>query len=185
MHTPVLTLIHSFEKKMIHVRIDNHHSTALDIYVNISPKNMITSSPIPSSGYHSDEHIYDHLSHTNNFSSRQSKIVKNRSEYIRPSNKKNYTLEQILDNVETIQKQYEQVVNHRTTSSSSSCFLSFKHITKLLKNSRTIKSKSVEQQPIKKTYSENKSPFIFGGETLRWIALPQDDTHIYENEFIE
>jgi hypothetical protein len=31
---------------------------------------------------------------------------------------------------------------------------------------------------------ENKSPFIFGGETLQWIALPQYNDHIYENELI-
>ncbi|CAF4768992.1 unnamed protein product, partial [Rotaria magnacalcarata] len=29
-----------------------------------------------------------------------------------------------------------------------------------------------------------KSPFIFGGETLQWIALPQSDDHIYENDLI-
>lgn len=166
---------------MIHVRIDNHHSTALDIYVNISSKNMITSSsPIPSN--FNDEHIYDRLFDTENSIPRQSKIIKNnRIDSIRPVNKKNYTLQQILENVETIQNQYEQVINNRTTS--TSCFFSFKQITKILKNLRTIKTKTTEGI-IKKNYSENKSPFIFGGETLQWIALPQDDSHIYENEFI-
>ncbi|CAF1175757.1 unnamed protein product [Rotaria sp. Silwood1] len=168
---------------MIHVRIDNHHSTAVDIYVNISPKNIITSSsPIPS-----NEHIYDHLFDTKNYTSRQSKIIKNRIDYnIRPINKKNYTLEQILDNVETIQKQYEQVVNNRiksTTTTSSSCFFTFKQITKILKNLRTIKTKT-NNEIDENNYLENKSPFVFGGETLQWIALPQDDNHIYENEFI-
>jgi len=157
---------------MIHVRIDNHHSTALDIYVNISPKTMITSStPIPSN----DEHIYDHLFDTESLIPRQSKIVNN------SINKKNYTLQQILDNVETIQNQYDKVINNRPTTS---CFFSFKQITKILKNLRTIKTKTNEEI-IQNNYSENKSPFIFGGETLQWIALPQDDNHIYENEFFQ
>jgi hypothetical protein len=157
---------------MIHVRIDNHHSTALDIYVNISPKTMITSStPIPSN----DEHIYDHLFDTEIFIPRQSKIINN------SINKKNYTLQQILDNVETIQNQYDKVINNRTKTS---CFFSFKQITKILKNLRTIKTKTNEEI-IQNNYSENKSPFIFGGETLQWIALPQDDNHIYENEFFQ
>ncbi|CAF1467153.1 unnamed protein product [Rotaria sordida] len=169
---------------MIHVRIDNHHSTAVDIYVNISPKNIITSSPIPSSDYHNNEHIYDRLFDTKNFTPRQSKIVKNQIDYIRPINKKNYTAQQILDNVETIQKQYEQVVNNRTKStSSSSCFFTFKQITKILKNLRTIKTKT-NDEIYENNYLEKKSPFVFGGETLQWIALPQDDNHIYENEFI-
>jgi hypothetical protein len=166
---------------MIHVRIDNHHSTALDIYVNISssPK----SSPLPS--IDEQEHIYDRLFDSKNFTPRQSKIVKNRTDYINPLNKKNYTLKQILDNVETIQQQYEQVIHNRKTSSSSSCFFTFKHITKILKNLRTIKTKSIDQS-IENSYSENKSPFIFGGETLQWIALPRhdDENHIYENAFI-
>jgi hypothetical protein len=169
---------------MIHVRIDNDHSTAVNIYVNISPKKnpiISSSSPIPSSGYHSDEHIYDRLFDTKNFPLRQSKIVKNQTDYINPLNKKNYTLQQILDNVETIQQQYEQVINNRKTSS---CFFTFKQITKILKNLRTIKTKTNDEF-IENNYSENKSPFIFGGETLQWIALPQNDNHIYENEFIQ
>jgi hypothetical protein len=168
---------------MIHVRIDNRHSTAVDIYVNISPKqnSIISSSPMPLN----DEPIYDRLFDTKNYPLRQSKIVKNRTDYVNPLNKKNYTLQQILDNVETIQQQYEQVINNRkTSSSSSSCFFTFKQITKLLKNLRTIKTKT-NNESIENNYSENKSPFIFGGETLQWIALPQDDNHIYENEFIQ
>ncbi|CAF1527424.1 unnamed protein product [Rotaria magnacalcarata] len=172
---------------MIHVRIDNQNSTAVDIYVNISPKNTITtSSPIPISDYRTNENVYDRLFDTTNFTSRQSKIVKNRKDYVRPIDKKHYTLEQILNNVETIQKQYEQVVHHRTTPASTpSCFFTFKQITKLLKNLRTIKTKSNDENTINKQYSEHKSPFVFGGETLQWIAFPQDDSHIYENEFIE
>ncbi|CAF3541954.1 unnamed protein product [Adineta steineri] len=170
---------------MIHVRIDNHHSTAVDIYVNISEKNMITSSsPISSN----DEHIYDHLVHNENYLPRQSKIVKNRTDSNQSINKKNYTLQQVLDNVETIQKQYEKVIHTRTTSSTPTCFFSFKQITKILKNLRTIKTTKTNEEIIETSYSENKSPFIFGGETLQWIALPQDDDdddHIYENEFIQ
>ena len=166
---------------MIHVRIDNHHSTAVDIYVNISPKPSqppsLSSSPIP----FDNEHIYDRLFDTNIYPiAQQSKIVQTNL-----LNKKTYTLEQILDNVETIQKQYEQVIHNRTKSSSStpSCFFTFKQLTKILKNLRTIKSKTNHNQSLKKDYSTHKSPFIFGGETLQWIALPQDDQHIYENEF--
>jgi hypothetical protein len=167
---------------MIHVRIDNHHSTALDIYVNISPKqnSIISSTPILSN----DEHIYDRLFDTKNFPLRQSKIVQNRMTDINPFDKKHYTLQQILDNVETIQQQYEQVINHRKTSTPS-CFFTFKQVTKILKNLRKIKTKT-NTELMENTYSEKKSPFIFGGETLQWIALPQDDdNHIYENEFIQ
>jgi hypothetical protein len=90
-------------------------------------------------------------------------------------NKKIYTLQQIHDNVETIQKHYEQIIDNPI--SSSSCFSSLKHLTKIFKLFRT---KPIEQsQPI-----ENQSPFIFGGETLHWIALPQYNDHIYENELI-
>jgi hypothetical protein len=164
---------------MIHVRIDNHRSTAVDIYVNISPKTIppSSSSPIP----FNDEHIYDRLFDTKTSTPRQSKIVQNRIDYNHSINKKNYTLQQILDNVESIQQQYEQVIHHQ--SKSPSCFFTFKQITKLLKNLRTIKSKT-NNQSIRSNCSENKSPFIFGGETLQWIALPQDDQHIYENEII-
>ncbi|CAF3882287.1 unnamed protein product [Rotaria sp. Silwood1] len=31
---------------------------------------------------------------------------------------------------------------------------------------------------------KNKSPFIFGGETLQWFVLPQYIDHIYENDLI-
>ena len=167
---------------MIHVRIDNHHSTAVDIYVNISPQNMITSSSPISSSSSTDEHIYDRLSHIDTSLPRQSKVIyNNRTASSRSMNKKNYTLQQILDNVETIQKQYEQVVNDRTTSTPS-CFFSMKQLTKVLKSLRTVKTKTSEE--ITQTdNSETKSPFIFGGETLQWIALPQDE-HIYENEFL-
>lgn len=169
---------------MIHVRIDNHNSTAVDIYVNISPNDTIrSSSPISSlTDYKTKENVYDRLFDKENVSFRQSKIVKSRPESMRPINKKNYTLEQILDNVEAIQKQYEKVVTHQAPSSSS-CFFPFKKLTKVLKNLRTMKPK-LNNEIYKTTYSEPKSPFIFGGETLQWIALPQDDSHIYENAFI-
>lgn len=174
---------------MIHVRIDNHNSTAVDIYVNISPKKNSTissspsfssSSPIPST----NEHIYDRLYDTKNYPLRQSKIVKNTKTSSNTYNKKTYTLQQILDNVETIQQQYEQVIHHQNLPSTSTCFFSFKQLTKILKNLRTIKPKTINQS-MEKIYSETKSPFIFGGETLQWIALPQDDNHIYENAFFE
>ena len=182
---------------MIHVRVDNHHSNTVDIYVNISPKNMIrsssssssSSSSIPTSDYHSNEHIYDHLFDAQNSVLRQSKIVKNHKDYTHSMKRKNYTLKQILDNVETIQQQYEQFVDHRRISTSSSapsstCFLTFKQIARVLKNIRTIKTKT-NDETMKSNYLENRSPFIFGGETLQWIALPQDDDHIYENDFIQ
>lgn len=159
---------------MIHVRIDNPHSTALNIYVDIS---QIQSSSTPTM----NEHIYDHLIHSKTSAPSQTKIA-----YVQPLKKKNYTLQQILEHVETIQQDYEQIVHHRETTSTSSCFFSIKHLTKILKNRRRIKTKSNDLS-LTSTYSKEKSPFIFGGETLQWIALPQqqqhdDDTHIYENE---
>ena len=156
---------------MIHVRIDNPHSTALNIYVDISQ--------IQSSTPTMNEHIYDHLIHSKTSVPSQTKTA-----YVQPLKKKNYSLQQILDHVETIQQDYEQIVHHRETTSTSSCFFSIKHLTKILKNRRTIKTKSTDSS-VMSTYSIEKSPFIFGGETLQWIALPQqqhDDTHIYENE---
>lgn len=172
---------------MIHLRIDNHNSTAVDIYVNISQDNMMTtSSPIPFKDCHTNENQYDRLFETNICTPKQSKIVKNRKDYSCPMNKKHYTLKQVLDNVDTIQKQYEQVVNHRTKPiSTPTCFFTFKQLTKLLKNLRTIKTKTDDDSTTPTQYSEIKSPFTFGGETLQWIALPQNDSHIYENAFIE
>jgi len=81
------------------------------------------------------------------------------------SNKKKYTVQQIHDNVETIQNHYEEILEN-SIQSSSSCFFTFKKLTKIFKIFRT---KSIKQS----NQLENKSPFIFGGETLQWIALPQ------------
>jgi hypothetical protein len=137
---------------MIRIHIDNHHSTGIDIHVDISMKNFTNSTPkkkpLPSP------------------------IACNR-------NKKIYTLQQIYDNVETIQKHYEQI-NPITSSSSSSCFYPLKQMTKVFKNIKSLRTKPIEQSKS----NEYKSPFIFGGETLQWIALPQDNDHIYENELL-
>ena len=171
---------------MIHVRIDRHHPTSVDIYVNISDQpqsSMSSSTPMlaphpPTPPLTPDEHIYDRLFDQRSCTtSRQSTVVKN------PSwNRKHYTLQQVLANVETIQEQYERVVQHRKSSTTLTCLSTFKQLAKLLKNMRTIKS-SDDDHPKKMIYVENKSPFVFGGETLQWIALPRDD-HIYENEFL-
>jgi hypothetical protein len=137
---------------MIHIHIDNHHSTGIEIHIDISMKNFTNSTPkktLPSP------------------------IIFN-------PNKKIYTLQQIHDNVETIQKHYEQILDNPITSSSSSCFYPFKQMTKIFKNIKFIRTKPIEQSK----QIEYKSPFIFGGETLQWIALPQDNDHIYENELL-
>ena len=163
---------------MIHVRIDNHHPTALNIYVDISPSQSSNRTTM-------DENIYDHLfPQTKTIASTQSKFAQ-----VQPLKKKNYTLKQILDHVETIQQEYEQIVHHHhhQPSSSSSCFFPIKHLTKILKNRRTIKTKPREPSITSHSSSSKpKSPFTFGGETLQWIAFPQpqhdDDNHIYENE---
>jgi hypothetical protein len=144
---------HSFAN-MIHIHIDN-----TDIYVNISMKNLTRSTRITSNG---NEHIYDNLLDKND-------------DYHR----KNYTLQQILDNVETIQKEYEQIRGNSITS----CFFSLKQLTKLFKNFQVLPNKTTEEAK-ENDYIENKSPFIFGGETLQWIALPQYNDHIYENDLI-
>lgn len=175
---------HSFHK-MIHVRIDRHHPTSVDIYVNISDQSPSTPMLAPSNNPSSpDEHIYDRLFDQRSYtSSRQSSIVKSRTDSASSWNRKHYTLQQVLENVETIQEQYERVVQHRKSSSTTlTCLSTFKQLAKVLKNMRSIKS-SDDDQPKKMTCVENKSPFIFGGETLQWIALPRDD-HIYENEVL-
>jgi hypothetical protein len=135
---------------MIRIHIDNHYSTGIEIHVDISMKNFTNSTPKKAI---------------------PSPIISN-------SNKKIYTLQQIHDNVETIQKHYEQILDNPIAS--SSCFYPFKQMTKIFKNIKTLRTKPIEQtKPI-----EYKSPFIFGGETLQWIALPQDHDHIYENELL-
>lgn len=165
---------------MIQIRIDNQHSNSVDIFVDISPSHHLpihppSSSPIPSDD--NEEHIYDRLFDQSQISSiRQSKIVHQRSASIA---KKNYTLKQILDNVENIQQQYEQVIHHQKTS--PSCFFTLKHLTKILKSRKPLKSTTTTKKSLpiyEKIYSESKSPFTFGGETLQWIALPRP---IYEN----
>ena len=83
--------------------------------------------------------------------------------------RKIYTLEQIHANVEMIQKHYEQTLDN---SPPSSCFDPFRQMTKIFKNTKPSNS------------MEYKSPFVFGGETFRLIALPQEDEHIYENELL-
>jgi hypothetical protein len=131
---------------MIHIHIDNYYPTAMNIHVDISVKNS-TVSPIISNRYYSNDN----------------------------QNKKIYTLQQIYDNVERIQKYYENSI-----PSSSSCFLSLKKMRKIFKAFKPSQTKPIKQS----NQLENKSPFIFGGETLQWIALPQYNDHIYENDFI-
>jgi hypothetical protein len=177
---------------MIHVRIDRLNPSSVDIYVDVSER---SSSLSASCDDHStpltinDEHIYDRLfdqkSHTSTRSNyRQSTIVKNRSYSSSSSTKKHYTLQQILDNVDTIQEQYEQVVKRRKTSTTLTCLSSFKQLSRLVKNLRTIKSSSQDESNTE-SYIQDKSPFMFGGETFQWIAFPQDEQqHIYENDLI-
>ena len=89
-------------------------------------------------------------------------------------NRKIYTRQQIDDHVQTIQKYSDELGNH----SNSSCFYPFKQMTKIFRNLRTKPFESSSQSV------EYKSPFVFGGDTLRWIALPsQVESHIYENDF--
>ena len=164
---------------MIQIRIDNQHSASVDIFVGISPSNQLSMSHPPTlsssstSISHDNEHIYDRLFDQSQISTiRQSKIVRQRSSSI---TKKNYTLKQILDNVEHIQQQYEQVFHDQKTSS---CFFPLKQLTKILKHRKTLKTTKTSPPIYEKIYSNSKSPFTFGGETLQWIALPHP---IYEN----
>ncbi|UJR14948.1 hypothetical protein I4U23_001929 [Adineta vaga] len=161
---------------MLRIHIDDVHPLNVDIYVDISTKSFTNSTPkkdilspiLPNDDYrdHQRDSIYDYVHDNDNY----------------VQQKKNYTLQQILDNVESIQKQYEQIIENPLTTSSS-CFMPLKHLTKLFKNFKCQRHKPIEQ-PRKIDHLENKSPFIFGGETFRWIALPQYDDHIYENELI-
>ena len=90
------------------------------------------------------------------------------------SNRKVYTLEQIRDHVQTIQKYSDQFA----LPTHSSCFYSLKKITKIFQNRRRPTLEHVTSS------IEYKSPFKFGGDTLQWIALPsQIESHIYENDF--
>ena len=157
---------------MIHVRIDRHHPSSVDIYVNIAER---TSSP--------DSHVYDRLFDQQSSSTyRQSSIVKTRSDSNPSLNRKHYTLEQVLDNVQSIQQQYEKVIKHRKANSTVTCRSTFKHLAKLVKNFRTIKPMEIDEST--SLTNDSKSPFIFGGETLQWIALPREESdHIYENDF--
>jgi len=164
---------------MIQIRIDNQHSASVDIFVGISPSNQLSMSHPPTLSSsstpisHDNEHIYDRLFDQSQISTiRQSKIVRQRSSSI---TKKNYTLKQILDNVEHIQQQYEQVFHDQKTSS---CFFPLKQLTKILKHRKTLKTTKTSPPIYEKIYSNSKSPFTFGGETLQWIALPHP---IYEN----
>ncbi|CAF3934749.1 unnamed protein product, partial [Adineta steineri] len=162
-------------RNMIHIHVDDIHPIDIDIYVNISTKSFTNStpkkdilSPILANDYHPsrEESVYECL-FDKDISSNQKKI---------------YTLQQVLDNVESIQKQYEQIIENSITTPSS-CFISLKHLTKVFKNFKFLRNKSIEQ-PRKINQIIDKSPFIFGGETLQWIALPQYHDHIYENAFI-
>ncbi|CAF2031877.1 unnamed protein product [Rotaria magnacalcarata] len=131
------------------------HPTAMDINVQITMKNFMSSTPrkdLPSPILSTD-YLY------------------------KKDSKKTYTLQQIFDNVESIQKQYEQIMD---TKMASSCFFSLKQI---IKNFNFLRHKT-NQQLQNSNSIEYKSPFIFGGETLQWIALPQSDDHIYENDLI-
>jgi hypothetical protein len=174
---------------MIHLRIDRHHPNSIDIYVNIanSSVDQRSSTPKPSSSSQADQmidddHIYDHL-----FDPRVcnrtclSTIVSNRSTSNSSLYKKNYTLQQILDNVETIQGHYERVLKHRRTT--LTCLSTFKQLSKVLKKLRALKTPPSKpyQTPI---VFDQPSPFVFGGETFHWIAMPHDNQHIYENELL-
>ncbi|CAF3663177.1 unnamed protein product [Rotaria sp. Silwood1] len=139
------------------------HSTVIDINMNISMNSTSKNY------YHNkQEYIYDDLYNKQSNDSYVNNNLKHR---------KIYTLQQIFDNVETIQKQYEQIIE---TSIRSSCFLSFKQ---MIKNLNFLQNKTNEQIQ-KSKQIENKSPFIFGGETLQWFVLPQYIDHIYENDLI-
>jgi len=153
---------------MAHIHINTIHPMDIDIYVNISMKNFTNSTPKKDivSPINENEHIYDYLYDEENNSNK----------------KKIYTLQQILDNVESIQQQYEQIIEN-SLPSSLSCFLPFKQMTKIFKNFKFLRHKPIEQ-PQQTNQIEDKSPFIFGGKTFHWIALPQYNDHVYENELI-
>ena len=96
-----------------------------------------------------------------------------------PDKKKRYTLQQILDNVETIQKQYDNVADNPMRS--SSCFFPLKRVTKLLRTFKTARTQSFEDEPC-----HYPSPFVFGGETLQWFVLPRCyHDHVYENQLLD
>ncbi|CAF1211213.1 unnamed protein product [Adineta ricciae] len=163
---------------MLRIHIDEIHPLNVDIYVDISAKDFTNSTPkkdilspiLPNDTLrdYADDTIYECV-HEIDHSCRQ---------------KKNYTLQQILDNVDSIQKQYEQLMQNPITSTQRvSCFMPLKHLTKMFKNFKFLRHRS-QDQPRKTTHFDTKSPFIFGGETLHWIALPQYHDHIYENQLI-
>ena len=147
---------------MISVRINPRHSSAIDICLNVSMKTSPTianqlPSPIASSNTRRPIKTSPSLS---------------------PCSKRRYTLQQILDHVENIQQQYEQVIEN---SERSACFLPWKQMGKLFKTLKPSRTKSNE--PAETTdQTDEKCPFLFGGETFQWIALPQYHDHIYENE---
>ncbi|CAF0803237.1 unnamed protein product [Didymodactylos carnosus] len=109
---------------------------------------------------------------------------------------KNYTLKQILDNVENIQSYstnsdygsiYEEIV---PSSSINNCF-KWKTLCKTLKDKgNKKKERKVNESSSNQKYNHlsttEKSFFTFGGETLGLIALPNTnyDHHTYENEII-
>lgn len=192
-HLPSLN-IHSFHFVlfiMIHVRINRYDPASVDIYVNMpdTSASQRHSTPLPISD--DQEHIYDRLFDKKpTIRSAQSTVVNQRT-----TNRKHYTLQQILDNVETIQDQYEKVVKTRQSSSTLTCFSSLKQWRKSLKHRRrSMKSSSSSSSTSSySTSSINRgddehhstSPFMFGGETLQWFVYPREHSeHIYENAFL-
>lgn len=160
---------------MLHIHIDDIHPRDVDIYVNISSKSFTNSTP--------KKEVLSPILPNNYSTPRRDSIGEYPRERVNYSQtKKIYTLEQILDNVDTIQKHYEQITENPLVPPPS-CFVPLKQLSKIFKNFRLPRSKPVEQQRHVQQM-ETKSPFIFGGETLRWIALPQYHDHIYENELI-
>lgn len=177
---------HSFT--MIHVRINRHDPASVEIYVNMSER----SSPSLTSKAESSEHIYDRL-FDRRPSIRSAQTI-NTTATIKPDplHRKHYTLEQILANVETIQDQYEKVLKNRQSSSTLTCLStwkqwrkSFKHRRRAMKSSSSSSSSYLEDT--EDQCSTSTSPFLFGGETFQWIALPRehsDSEHIYENAIL-
>lgn len=173
---------------MIHVRINRYDPASVDIYVNVPDTSVSQrhSTPLPISD--DQEHIYDRLFDKKpTIRSAQSTVVNQRT-----TNRKHYTLQQILDNVETIQDQYEKVVKNRQSSSTLTCFSSLKQWRKSLKHRRrsmksSSSSSSSSTSSINRGDNEHRStsPFMFGGETLQWFVYPREHSeHIYENAFL-
>lgn len=166
---------------MIHVRIDRLHPNSIDIFVNVDKESSTNDE---------QQHVYDRLFDQSSLKSvRQSTVVKTRKDSTTSSiNRKNYTLEQILDNVQTIQDHYERFNKKQKNKSKFSNRSTLKNFKYFLKHFRTIKTVSHYDNQDKNEYQSDSiesSPFIFGGETCRWIAYPRDENeHIYENDFL-